>query len=134
MNRKEREQHKRLLVARIDVEREIASLSFRKLGLSASPRALKQQILQSGNLGLARMTGIPSTVFAYLEKNPRLSLLVGRVLLRSSKTRSKVLKPVVLAAVSWFVYNKFQSRESKVPSRQPVSTSPDPSIENPPGF
>lgn len=134
MNRKERELHKQLLVARIDVEREIASLSFRKLSLSASPRALRQQLLQSGSLGLSRMTGIPSGLFAYLEKNPRLSLLVGRFLLRSSKTRSKVLKPVVLAAVSWFVYHKFQSRESRAPSRQSASTSPDPSIENPPGF
>ncbi|MDY0271599.1 MAG: hypothetical protein RBR37_03700 [Advenella sp.] len=134
MNRKERELHKQLLVARIEVEREIASLSFRKLGLSASPRALKQQFLQSGTLGLSRFTGIPSSVFDYLQKHPRLSLLVGRFLLRSSKTRSKVLKPVVLAAVSWFVYNKFQGRESEVPSRQPVTTNPDPSTENPPGF
>lgn len=134
MNRKERELHKQFLVARIEVEREIASLSFRKLALSASPRALKQQLLQSGNLGLSRMTGIPSTLFAYLEKNPRLSLLVSRVLLRSSKTRSKVLRPVVLAAVSWFVYNKFQSRANNVSSRQPAPTNPDPSTESPPGF
>ncbi|NLY35328.1 MAG: hypothetical protein GX040_11530 [Alcaligenaceae bacterium] len=134
MNRQERDLHKQLLLARIEVEREIASLSFRKLSFSASPRALKQQFMQSGYLSLSRMTGIPSAVFGYLEKNPRLSLLVGRVLLRTSKTRSKVLKPVVLAAVSWFVYNKFQSRANNVSSRQPAPTNPDPSTESPPGF
>ena len=134
MNRKNRDLHKQLLITRIAAESEIASLRFRKLSLTASPQALKQQLLNSGNLNLARFTGIPATVFGYLEKHPRMSLLVGRFLLRSSKTRSKVLKPVVLAAVSWFVYNKFQGRESQAPSRQPYTTSPGPSTDYPPGF
>lgn len=134
MNRKERDLHKRLLMTRIEAEREIASLSFRKLGLSASPRALKQQLLGSGNLRLSRLTGVPATLFAYLEKHPRLSLTVGKLLLSSSKTRSKLLKPLVLAATSWYVYHKFGKGKGKGPAAPGPSTSPDPSTEYPPGF
>ncbi|MFP3472396.1 hypothetical protein R0J90_20285, partial [Micrococcus sp. SIMBA_144] len=54
-----------------------------------------------------------SGVFSLIEKNPMVSLAIARFLLRASKSRSALIKPLALAATSWFVYNKFRSKQEQ---------------------
>ena len=104
---------KQLLTARVLLEREQLRHDTRKLGQSISPESIKNAILDSGSQTLMGLTRRRSGLFSLIEKNPYISLSVARFLLRASKTRSTLLKPLVLAATSWYVYNKFRDKSKR---------------------
>lgn len=104
---------KQLLTARVLLEREQLRHDTRKLGQSISPESIKNAILDSGSQTLMSLTRRRSGLFSLIEKNPYISLGVARFLLRASKTRSALLKPLALAATSWYVYNKFRDKSKR---------------------
>ncbi|HBP29203.1 MAG: hypothetical protein ACTIKR_14155 [Advenella sp.] len=111
---------KALLTARVLAEREQLRQDVSVLGHSLSPDAIKTALLDAGGETLMSFTRRRSGFFSLIEKNPLVSLTIARFLLRAAKSRSALIKPIALAATSWFVYNKFQSKQTsrrQAPSR-----------------
>ncbi len=104
---------KQLLTARVLAEREQLRQDINALGHSMSPEAIKTALLDMGSGTLMSLTRKRSGVFSLIEKNPMVSLAIARFLLRASKSRSALIKPLALAATSWFVYNKFRSKQEQ---------------------
>lgn len=102
---------KALLTARVLAEREQLRQDVNALGHSLSPDAIKTALLDAGGETLMGFTRRRSGLFSLIEKNPLVSLTVARFLLRAAKSRSALIKPIALAATSWFVYNKFRSKQ-----------------------
>ncbi|MGO1767306.1 hypothetical protein CAP48_07615 [Advenella sp. S44] len=114
---------KTLLAARILAEREQLRQDVHALGHSVSPEAIKTALLDAGSETLMGMTRKRSSIFALIEKNPLISLSVARFLLRVAKSRSALIKPLALAATSWFVYNKFRSKQDAQRARRQTQRS-----------
>ena len=102
---------KALLMARVLAEREQLRQDVNALGHSLSPDAIKTALLDAGGETLMGLTRRRSGLFSLIEKNPLVSLTVARFLLRAARSRSALIKPIALAATSWFVYNKFRTRQ-----------------------
>lgn len=102
---------KALLTARVLAEREQLRQDMNALGHSLSPDAIKTALLDAGGETLMSFTRRRSGLFSLIEKNPLVSLTIARFLLRAAKSRSALIKPIALAATSWFVYNKFRSKQ-----------------------
>lgn len=102
---------KALLTARVLAEREQLRQDVNALGHSLSPDAIKTALLDAGGETLMGLTRRRSGLFSLIEKNPMVSLTVARFLLRAAKSRSALIKPIALAATSWFVYNKFRTKQ-----------------------
>jgi len=112
---------KALLTARVLAEREQLRQDVNALGHSLSPEAIKTALLDACGETLMSFTRRRSGLFSLIEKNPLVSLTIARFLLRAAKSRSALIKPIALAATSWFVYNKFRSKQESrrgAPSRR----------------
>ncbi len=109
---------KQLLTARVLAEREQLRQDMNALGHSLSPEAIKNAVMDAGSETLMSLTRKRSGLFSLIEKNPMISLTVARFLLRASKSRSRLIKPLALAATSWFVYNKFRDKQDRNESRR----------------
>lgn len=115
---------KQLLTARVLAEREQLRQDVNALGHSVSPDAIKTALLDAGSETLMSLTRTRSGIFSLIEKNPMISLTVARFLLRATKSRSMLIKPLALAATSWFVYNKFRSKQDRQNERRARREAP----------
>lgn len=115
---------KQLLTARVLAEREQLRQDVNTLGHSLSPEAIKTALLDAGSETLMSLTRKRSGIFSLIENNPLVSLTVARFLLRASKSRSAIIKPLALAATSWFVYNKFRDKQERQEARRSRRDSP----------
>lgn len=112
----QRAKHKALLVAKIYAERELISLQARRIVNDVKPSTIKQNIIEAV-VAKVQGTSISHGLFSYIERHPKVSLLVAQFLMRGVK-KSKYSRsspwwaPLVIGAATWFVTNRRKQKWS----------------------
>lgn len=128
-----RAKRKALLVAKIYAERELISLQAQRIVHDVKPSTIKNNLVE-GVVAKVQGSKISHGLFSYIERHPRVSLLVAQFLMRGvKKTRyspsSAWWAPLAIGAATWFVSNRRQQKQSQhrqTESRPKSQSKPQP--------
>ena len=131
----QRAKRKALLVAKIYAERELISLQAQRIAYDVRPSTIKNNLIE-GAVAKVQGSKISHGLFSYIERHPRVSLLVAQFLMRGVKktrySRSSIWwAPLVIGAATWFVSNRRQEKQSQ---RRQAESRPKPQLQSQPSY
>ncbi|CAM5196236.1 hypothetical protein OURE66S_03449 [Oligella ureolytica] len=133
--KEQRAKRKALLVAKIYAERELISLQAQRIANDVKPSTIKNNLIE-GAVAKVQGSKISHGLFSYIERHPRVSLLVAQFLMRGVKktrySRSSIWwAPLVIGAATWFVSNRRQEKQSQ---RHQAESRPKPQPQSQPSY
>ena len=133
--KEQRAKRKALLVAKIYAERELISLQAQRIANDVKPSTIKNNLIE-GAVAKVQGSKISHGLFSYIERHPRVSLLVAQFLMRGVKktrySRSSIWwAPLVIGAATWFVSNRRQEKQSQ---RHQAESRPKPQPQSHPSY